>query len=319
MSAAGSFPLVILAHGYGGTPVAMSWLAENLASKGYVVVGPHFNDPPITDAAGFAQPLARRPLDIAFVAAEVQARARLRQGVLAASDPARTVLVGYSMGGYGVLTDAGASLDPSLVTLTCGALATYVRGGRDAGSLKVANVRAVIAISPAGRFAGGEAWGAGGLGAITAPTLFIVGSRDRLIGYDPGVKTLFDEEVHAPRYLLTFRNAGHSIGMNAAPQAMRGRLWDLDWFEDPVWRKDRVLAIETHFITAFLDRYVKGDLAKAAYLDVTEPVSDRGVWPQAPDDRYDAYSPGKAPITLWKGFQRDHATGLELRFNPAQP
>lgn len=38
--AAGRFPLVILAHGYGNTPEVLSWLGENLASKGYVVVAP---------------------------------------------------------------------------------------------------------------------------------------------------------------------------------------------------------------------------------------------------------------------------------------
>ena len=119
---AGSFPLVILAHGYGGTPVAMSWLAENLASKGYVVVGPHFRDPPYGDRGGLLVPLARRPLDIAFVAAEAQARARRREGALAAADPTRTVLIGYSMGGYGVLTAAGGALDPTLGALTHGAL-----------------------------------------------------------------------------------------------------------------------------------------------------------------------------------------------------
>jgi hypothetical protein len=114
-------------------------------------------------------------------------------------------------------------------------------------------------------------------------------------------------------------NGGHSIGMNAAPEEMRSRLWDQDWWEDPVWRKSRVIGIEVHFITAFLDLYVKGDAAKAAYLDVAEPVSNQGVWPAKPGDAYDAVSPGVAPITVWKGFQRDHAAGLELRYAPPAP
>lgn len=316
---AGSFPLVIMAHGYGGTPVAMSWLAENLASKGYVVVGPHFDDPPITDGAKFTGPLARRPLDIAFVAGRAQALARAGNGVLATADPARTVLIGYSMGGYGVLTAAGGALDPSLAAATHGALASYVAGAPEATSLTVEDVKTVVAISPAGRFGPAGAWGAAGLRGVTAPTLFIVGSEDHIVGYDPGVKTLFGQETRAPRYLLTFDNAGHSIGMNGAPAQMRARLWDLDWWEDPVWRKARVTAIQQHFITAFLDRYVKGDLAKAAFLDVPEPVSDAGSWPDTLAAKYDAYSTGVAPITAWRGFQRAHSAGLELRFAPAGP
>ncbi|MDE8453475.1 hypothetical protein, partial [Klebsiella pneumoniae] len=76
-----------------------------------------------------------------------------------------------------------------------------------------------------------------------------------VVGY-PAVRTLFDQESNAQRYLLTFKEAGHSIGLIGAPPAMRHSFWDLDWFEDAVWRKDRLLPIETHFITAFLDRYV---------------------------------------------------------------
>lgn len=317
--AAGAFPLIILAHGYGGTPVAMRWLAENLASKGYVVAGPHFNDPPITDSKGFPGPLTRRPLDIAFVAVEAQKRARSRAGVFAGADPSRTVLIGYSMGGYGALTAAGAPLAPALAPATHGALAPFVRGGARAGELKVANLRAVVLIAPAGLFPYGEAWGASGLAAIAAPSLFIVGDRDRTVGYDPGVRTLYDQETHAPRYLLTFENAGHSIGMDAAPAQMRSRLWDQDWFEDPVWRKSRVIAIEQHFITAFLDRYVKDDAAKGAYLDVSEPIANRGVWPSRSGEAYDAVSSGRAPITVWKGFHHRDSTGLELTFAPAAP
>src|ERR1700730_14507943 len=86
-------PLVIVSHGYSNDPNAMTWLTENLASKGYVVAAIHHDDPPITDRTRFAEPLMRRPLDIAFVA-------RSLQSTLAADglvDPTRTALVGYSM------------------------------------------------------------------------------------------------------------------------------------------------------------------------------------------------------------------------------
>jgi predicted dienelactone hydrolase len=312
----GGFPLVILAHGYGGTPVAMSWLAENLASKGYVVVGPHFRDPPYGDAAGLVGPLSRRPLDIAFVAAQAQSRARAKAGPFAGANPARTVLIGYSMGGYGVLTAAGGALTPALGPLTHGALAPFVAGAPHAADLRVRDVAAVVAISPAGLFGGAEAWTPGGLAGVTAPSLFIVGSEDHVVGFDPGVKTLWRQETGAPRYLLTFEEAGHSIGMNGAPETMQSRLWDEDWFEDPVWRKARVIGVELHFITAFLDRTVKGVAADAAFLDVPTPASDDGAWPAKPGDAYDAFSPGTAPITVWKGFRRGHAAGLRLDFAP---
>lgn len=319
-AAQGKFPLVILAHGYSNTPVVLSWLGENLASKGYVVVAPDFRDPPITirTAAAAAGPLARRPLDIAFVAGEAQRRARAGTGPFAAADADRTVLIGYSMGGYGVLTAAGAPLDPALAGATRNVLAPYVANGPKAGELKVAGLKAVVAISPPMALRGTAMWAAPGVAAIRAPTLFIVGSQDHVVGYDPGVRTLFSQEVHAPRYLLTFREAAHSIALIGAPPEMRGSFWDLDWFEDAVWRKDRLMAIETHFITAFLDRYVKDDQAKAAYIDGLTPNSNDGRWSDAPPGRYAGYSPGPPAATLWKGFQPNKASGMSFEFKPAE-
>ena len=50
----------------------LNWLTENLASKGYVVAAIRHRDPPITERSRFAEPLLRRPLDIAFVAQSLQ-------------------------------------------------------------------------------------------------------------------------------------------------------------------------------------------------------------------------------------------------------
>jgi predicted dienelactone hydrolase len=304
-------PLVIVSHGYSNDPAAMTWLTENLASKGYVVAAIRHDDPPITDRTRFPQLLMRRPLDIAFVASVLQSMLGADHLV----DPARTALIGYSMGGYGVLTAAGAALDPeggAVKLVPGGLMRPYARGGALAGALTVKNLCAVVSISPAG---GGAlaSWGAEGLRMITAPLLLIAGDNDRTVDYESGARAIFDMAGASHRYLLTFRQGGHSIGLNPAPVAMRKRLWDQDWFEDPVWRKERINAINAHFITAFLDRYVKGDESRAGYLDVPMTESNAGVWPAAtPPLAYDAYSPGTAVITLWKGFQRNHAAGLEL-------
>ncbi len=183
----------------------------------------------------------------------------------------------------------------------------------------VKSLRAVVAISPAG---GGSlaSWGADGLRMIGAPLLLIAGDNDKTVDYATGARAIFDSATGAQRFLLTFKGGGHSIGLNPAPDGMRQRLWDQDWFEDPVWRKERINAINVHFITAFLDRYVKGDESRAPYLDVSASESGAGVWPAgAPPTPYDAYSPASGEITVWKGFQRNHAAGLELLRADATP
>jgi alpha-beta hydrolase superfamily lysophospholipase len=320
--------LVVVSHGYSNDPAAMTWLTENLASKGYVVAAIHHDDPPITDRTQFAVPLMRRPLDIAFVVQTLQSTLAA-QGLV---DPARTALVGYSMGGYGVLTVAGAMLDPdggAVKGVPGGLLLPYARGGSLQGSIAVKGLLAVVAIAPAG--GSFRSWGADGVRGIAAPLLLIAGDHDNTVDYLTGAHAFFDTARGAHRYLLTFKEGGHAIGLNPAPDSMRRKLWDQDWFEDPVWRKDRINAINAHFITAFLDRFVKGDLSRDAYLNVAAPESSAGVWPAptaaakpataaAPrSPAYDAYSPGSGEITVWKGFQRGHATGLELLQAQAEP
>ena len=113
--------------GYGNVTVGMTWLTENLASKGYVVAAIRHEDL-YFNPAGRAQALLRRPLDIAFVARELQRTL----GESGSVDPTRTALVGYSMGGYGVLTAAGAELDarsPLVNMVPGGLLSPYARGG----------------------------------------------------------------------------------------------------------------------------------------------------------------------------------------------
>ena len=307
----GGFPLVIVSHGYSNSPAMMTWLTENLASKGYVVAAIHHDDPDpyIISKEARAVPNFNRPVDIAFVAAE------LRKSLGGLIDPARVALIGYSQGGYGVLTAGGASLDPdgpNMPLVAGGYLKRIARGGPDVAAGKVPGVKAIVAIAPAG----GQprsAWGPEGLRAITAPLLLIQGSVDPVVDYKTGSVALFEGATNADRYLLTLRLAGHSIGVNPTPLEMQGSLWDHDWFEDSVWRQDRVNAANVHFITAFLAVTLKGDMQARTWLDVPVVSSDEGVWNALAGTPWGAYSPGGAGVTLWKGFQRRHASALELR------
>jgi predicted dienelactone hydrolase len=313
----GPYPLVIVSHGYSNAPEAMSWLTENLASKGYVVAAIHHDDPPITDTAKFIGPVLRRPLDIAFVTSTLQQTLAAKHWI----DPQRTALIGYSMGGYGVLTDAGAALDPHgqlAKWVPGGLLLPYCSGGTLQGTVRVAHLRAIVAISPAGGPPWG-AWGAHGLAGIRTPLFLINGNRDGTVGYETAGLLVFNQAIHAQRYLLTLEEAGHNIGLDPAPAQMRGSLWNLGWFQDPVWDSARVNAINAHFITAFLNVYVKGEKSYGAYLRVPVVNAEQGAWPNDKEP-YAAYSPGTGDITVWKGFQRSFAVGLKLqRAGPAGP
>ena len=304
-------PLVIVSHGYSNAPAVMTWLTENLASKGYVVAAIHHEDPNpyVVSAEKRAVPNYNRPRDIAFVAAQ------LRASLGTQIDPQRVALIGYSQGGYGVLTAGGARLDPegpSMAQVAGGWLKTIAQGTAGAAEIKVPGVKAIVALAPGG---GGErsAWGKDGLAGITAPLLLIAGDADPVVGYELAAKAFFASTVSTDRYLLTYRMAGHSIALNPVPHEMRGSIWDMDWFEDPIWRQDRINAINLHFITAFLAVNLRGEVDKLAYLNVPVETSDDGAWDAPAGTPWGAFSPGGAGVTLWKGFQRRHARGMVLR------
>lgn len=310
------YPVIVLSHGLGNDPVILSWLGENLATKGYVVVAPEHRDPPNWDRAKVPPLLLTRPLDIGDC---VNA---LRHGLLGKLiDPDRLGLVGYSMGGYGVLAASGARLDPAspvMAMLPKDLVFAYAGTGQRAASLTVRGVRAIVAIAPAGGGAPWSIWGPdnAGLAGVTAPLLVVAGSADHTVGYEQGPAAIFAAAAHADRRMLVFSGAGHDIGSNPPPDEMHGRLWDFDWFADPVWRKDRINAIATHMITAFFDSKLKGDASRDAYLDVPSEVSDHAAW-QGDAPAYAAMSKG-GPNPTWKGFWRGHQDGLILRHLPAQ-
>jgi predicted dienelactone hydrolase len=304
-------PLIIVSHGYSNNPAVMTWLTENLASKGYVVAAIHHRDPNpyVVSATNRAAPNFYRPKDIAFISE------RLRDTLGNLIDPDTIGLIGYSQGGYGVLTAGGATLDPdgpNMKLVAGGALKSIARGGTDENLIKVRGVKAIIALAPAGGLPK-SAWGAEGLAAIKAPLLLIQGDQDPVVDYKSGALAVFGGATHAERYLLTYRQAGHSIALNPAPTEMQRSVWDMDWFEDPIWRQDRIIGINLHFITAFLAVQLRNDKATRAYLDVPIADSDLGEWNAPAGTPWGAYSPGAPDATLWKGFQRRHARGMELR------
>ncbi len=59
--------MIIVSHGYPGSRVLLSYLTENLASKGYVVVAIDHTESTHADKVVFSSTLLNRALDINFV------------------------------------------------------------------------------------------------------------------------------------------------------------------------------------------------------------------------------------------------------------
>ena len=281
----GAFPLIIVSHGYPGSRVLLTYLTENLASKGYVVVAIDHTESTHADIAGFASTLLNRATDILFILNQVAAlgKAGSNHFLSGLADANNTGLIGYSMGGYGVLNAAGAGCSSKLAALF-GAIA----GGSKAIETRLSNnpafiasndsrIKAVVAFAPWGMERG--LWDSAGLEGLKTPTFFVAGSQDDVSGYEKGTKAIYNAAVNADRYLLTYENARHNTAPNPPPpESMKPGLKMDDYYHyaEPAWNAYKINNINQHFVTAFLGIWLKKqDLGK--YLSLKENAN-QGNW-----------------------------------------
>lgn len=312
---AGGYPLVVISHGYPGNRYLMSHLGENLASKGFVVAALDHPDSTYADQQAFASTLYNRPFDQLFVLDELDRLTRAGSGSFLAglADVSRTGIIGYSMGGYGVLSTLGAGFTDASVTAQNAPpnRLLYERAASNAAFVPQADrrIKAAVAIAPYGGAAG--AFGADGLRAITTPLLFVAGSADDVVGYETGVRALFLGAVRSDRYLLTFLNGSHNV---AAPIPAPAEAWAYSdalkaypfmHYADGIWDSVRSNNVLQHFVTAFLAIHLRGETDKQAYLDLV---------PRGSEGKYSVERDGrpKPDYTYWKGFKARTATGLVL-------
>ena len=302
------YPLIVVSHGFPGSRFMMTYLTENLASKGYVVVSIDHMESTFSDTGGFASTLLNRPLDIRFVIDQMgEMGAEGSDSFLAGLvDADNTGLVGYSMGGYGALNVAGGAYGASYMPT----LAQFGLPGVDLLEVNVAGseaytpderVKAVYTFAPWGM--NFSLWDKNSLATLDVPVFFVAGDQDDVSGYEIGPRRLFELAANSDRYLLTFEGARHNVAPNPPPaeattydQYMR--------YADSVWSSERMNNINQHFATAFFAQYLKGEDTKA-YLDLIE-VGALGLYSVADDGSFNAGH------TYWMGFQPRSAVGLRL-------
>lgn len=294
----GKFPLVIVSHGYVGSRILLTYLTENLASKGYVVVAIDHTESTFRDAAPFPSTLLNRSKDVLFVMDQIAELGKTNSKHFLAGivDVETTGLVGYSMGGYGVLNVAGAGYSKEAVQFFAGmtggsnALAERTYGDETYASTVDPRVKAVVAFAPWGMRE--KIWNLEGLKGLKVPTFFVAGSEDDISGYEKGIKAIFEGAANANRYLLTYKNARHNVAPNPPPSAALQPGLHIDEYyryAEPSWDERRINNINQHFVTVFLGIHLK-QLDFGKYLDLKEDSNEEN----------------------WTGFKPRSSTGLEL-------
>src|SRR5579871_1639104 len=230
-------PLVIFSHGLHGSNMQSTFLMKALAGAGYLVVAPNHKD------AGFGRSMSKKP-EANFVKPETWSDSTYRDRandiivLLRAlkQDPARTKAIDWSK-----VALAGHSLGGYTVLGLAGAWPTW----------KLPEVKAVLALSPYALPFEVK----GSLGAIKVPVMYQGGTRD--IGITPwiGQKSGAYYQTPGPAYFVDLDKAGHFAWTDLNP---------------------RYQASINYYCTAFLDRYVRGNLnahPEVRRQDVSELLS----------------------------------------------
>jgi predicted dienelactone hydrolase len=296
LSKDGKFPLVIVSHGYLGSRFLLTYLTENLASKGYIVAAIDHSESTFRDAAGFPSTLLNRSKDILFVLNQMAELNNSKNELKGLIDADNTGLIGYSMGGYGVLNVAGAGYSENSLklfgALTGGSKALEGRVGTNDIYKKSLDprVKAIVAFAPWGMERG--VWDAESMKGLKVPTFFVAGSQDDISGYEKGIKAIYNGVVNTDRYLLTYMNARHNVAPNPPPaeSLQQGLPFDEYYrYAEPAWNERRINNINQHFVTAFLGICLKKE-DNGKYLNLPANSNDK----------------------TWEGFKARSSAGLEL-------
>lgn len=306
-----AFPLVLISHGYPGNRYLLAHLAENLASKGFVTVSIDHTDSTYRTKAAFSSTLVNRPVDQLFVLEKIaQMSADTSSFLHGLVDANNSALIGYSMGGYGAVVNAGAGLTEQAATSKQGApFTTLTRHQSGKKSAVDSRLKTIIAFAPWGMTYG--MWNTQTLQKVTMPMLFVAGSQDDVSGYENGVRAIWQGVTNSERSLLTYDNANHNAGA-VMPAPQESYVFDpelgfnlSEHYIDAVWDNARMNNIAQHFVTAWLNKYLKHDETMNNYLDLV-PNSNNGLW--AMDDK----SQAKPEHNYWPGFAKRTAKGLRF-------
>src|SRR5664279_185270 len=219
---AGSFPLVVISHGHGGSQWGHHDLAEVLAAHGYVVATLEHPGDNYRDQSGFRSDrvLFGRAYQVSAAIDAVLADPTLHV------DPKRVGVAGFSAGGWTSLLVAGAHPDLGQIDAYCTRHSDDVEicGGPLRHELASVSptvdprVRAAFVMAP---FA--VAFAPDAFREVTAPVFLAWGAADQVL--------LPDENARAIRpHLATLRgtrevpNAGHYVFLTPCPAAIAHEL-----------------------------------------------------------------------------------------------
>ena len=278
---AGPYPLIIISHGYPGNRYLLSHTGENLASKGYIVASIDHKESTYEDQQSIASTLYNRPIDQRTVLNSMAALSEdIESPFYSLIDSENTGIIGYSMGGYGLVNNLGGGFSEQsvngFISPPNALLEIHSTSNPNFRDRLDVRVKAGLLVAPWGMNAG--FWTDTDLAGITVPSFYIAGDQDTVAGYDNGTKKIYEGAINSERYLLTYLGAGHNAG---APISLPMEL-DNDenaepatHYRDDNWDNVEMNNIMDHFATIWFDKHLKGVERVEALNSVPENYQDR--------------------------------------------
>lgn len=309
LQSAEQFPLVVISHGYTDYRSLMFYLAEHLASHGYVVISIDHTDSTNAEvdfdtapSAGFPSTLLNRARDQQFVLDHFSAQSDTLAGII---DFEKATIMGYSMGGYGAVNTVGGCYDftaaglqlfglPAEMAAALAPIFSSCNAGREEVDLRW---KAMVAFAPWGGEPGVH--NLESMANITVPSLYIAGDEDDISGYENGVKKLFKHTGSKHKYMMVYENARHNIAKHPAPKVAYGNDLDIGHYFEPAWNSETINRVNEHMVLAFLNCHVKKQDSFCDYLPATEDITQS--------------KSADGPLTkAWPGFKERWGTGIKF-------
>lgn len=283
---AAPYPIVLLSPGFSINPEAYAWLAEQLASHGFVVISPDHQERLDPEDQLWRSAISRPQEAKAVLAYLVQAVSE--GGSLARLiDTEEVAVVGHSYGGNTALAAAGArfhtkcfrSLCQSVQgtdepgAWLCDKLLPHVGEMAELAGLStvpeglwpaqaVESVDAIVPIAGDALF-----YGQPGLAEITVPVLAIGGTDDEDSPFEWGTKPTYQFASSDRKALLGFIDAEHMIFTGPCEHIpVYLRIFSGEFCSDRYWDRTHAHELTKHFVTAFLLAELKDDAGAAGEL-----------------------------------------------------
>jgi len=287
----GPYPLVILSPGFSMGAASYGWLAEHLASYGFVVVAPEHPEHFDGELNGLWQAPATRPADIVAVLDYMDEQVAPGSPFENIVDVEHVAVVGHSYGGYTTLTAGGARINTQALRQHCtdartsehpaawlcdeiephltdmATLAGFDALPDDLWQLPVdERIDAIIPIAGDAYF-----FGQAGLSSITVPVMAIGGTHDEDTPWDWGPLPTYDNVSSTEKILIGLQGADHMIftgPCEAIPLLLR--LMSDEFCATSDWgNRYHAHDVVKHFSAAFLLTELTQDTTAASALNPT--------------------------------------------------